>query len=653
MYLTSVVVMIYLLVFIYRNRNASLEAVEKGDLSAPRILFSLRGEPVSLYLRIGLCIFAAMTIVFAVCRGIEVAITGKEHLRIIVYTFSKILFIIVQPIFLLWLHRLVVLANVRAFSFLLLHLLTVNLCIWVSSAVEKVSSTMIDETHNSKAITHEKLVKISGYFLPAIPEYCAIAAAVIYEMCQRVGQLKQVEAHHHRSEEPGDKRGVRHYFGLMFGVALPILVLIVVLFLENGGTKIHNSRYIIHLTEMSGIHLIALVLCVTGILLVRRLKFSVNFAKNNLDEKLLLITFFLTLNFFVASIVLCVVYLSSDKTTGGEEAYLYAHLFSLLLELLQVIVQTYFIHDMFYRCCHHEAYKQSKPGRLVIAILSSLNFSLWMIYSFQVKHNSVLFKKGGESINGADLKGLYIFTRVVLPMVMLFRYHSSVCLAISFVRIYEDEVTRYESSLRWIKQGTTKDFLQKQRLSLADIWGMADGISQISEVVVPPKPTSDGSETVQSSHFSTTVDGDVFKSQEELVRTQERGRRDTQMNWELAKLRVAKSERGHRMAESKLQKQRILHNPFIACMSDKGAGGKVYPKGLEPFTNSLNVVKEEVPAKQLTPQPIRRDTQTNWEMARLRVAASEAVHRQAKLKLDQRQLGDHSPQNGLKDIVEE
>ncbi|KAA3676661.1 uncharacterized protein DEA37_0010267 [Paragonimus westermani] len=103
--MASVTAMFYMLVYIYVNRNASVEAVKGGNLSTQRILFSLKGESLSLYLRIGMCIFAAMAIVYSACRAYEVLVVGEHFERVIPYTISKMLFIIVQSTFLILLHR--------------------------------------------------------------------------------------------------------------------------------------------------------------------------------------------------------------------------------------------------------------------------------------------------------------------------------------------------------------------------------------------------------------------------------------------------------------------------------------------------------------------------------------------------------------------
>ncbi|KAF6775364.1 hypothetical protein AHF37_04776 [Paragonimus kellicotti] len=635
MYLSSIVGMLHILFYIYRNRHASIEAIQKGNLSASRILFSMRGEPVSLYLRIGLCIFAIMAIVFSVCRAYEVTRVYKEFDGVITYTASKILFVIVQTIFLLSLHRLVFLANVRLFSFILLHLLTVNLCIWVESAIEKISHNMATDYTggNVTKVKQKYTIKATGYFLPAIPEYCAIAAAVIYEIAQRIGQLKQLEADHEHSNASEEKQeNKKGYINIALGVVLSIIILTIILVLETTGKSIDQYRKIVHLSEISVIHIINLGLSLAGIIFVRKLKFSVNYAKNALDEKLLLVTFFLTVTFLAASTVLSIAYLSIGNLGSKMTAIFAAHLTSILLELMQVIVQTYFIHDMFYRCCHHEVYQHTKPGRAVIIILSAMNFSLWMIYSFQVKNNSILFKQTAESVEASGLQGLTIFIRVVLPMVMLFRYHSSVCLAISAVRIYEDEVARYESMLRWVKQGTTREFLQKQSFDFRRIW-------ETGESSLP-----NTTKNVQLS-FEDQTEGNLTNltsTPKQTINTNERhnGRRDTEFTLEVARTRLAAIEENHRLTQQKLRQQRETErSPEKYARNVKTKPTYFEDKDAESKgTMDNSLIKEN----QLTSQRPRRDTKMNWEVARMRVAASEASHRITEIRLQQQ----HSKGNG-------
>ncbi|KAA3682010.1 uncharacterized protein DEA37_0000808 [Paragonimus westermani] len=564
LYLTSVTGMLCVLGYIYKNRRGSIEAIEEGSSTAPRILFSLQGEPVSLYLRIGLCIFTVMAIAHTVCRAVEISLTSKDFHWVIPFASSKILFFIVQTIFILLLHRLVVLARKRMFSLVLLHLITVNLCFWVDSAIEKISQsvTMEHSNANHTIVTNRYRLKATGYFLPAIPEYCAISVAVIFEMSQRIGQFRQIEDGHQIVKKKHGMFKLPSAVGFVIAVLFCVIILILILYLESAGARIDHFRPIIHLTEMSAIHVIAIGCCVLGITFVRKLKFSVNFAKNSLDEKLLLATFFLTVNFVVASIILCISYATNGKLSKKQVVHMSIQLINSILELFQVIIQTYFIHDMLYRCCHHEAYQHSKPGRMVIVILSALNFSLWMIYSFQVKHNDVLFKVSGKYFEESRLQALHMFITVILPMVMLFRYHSSVCLAVAFVRIYEDEVTRYESILRWVKEGTTKELLQK-RISLLNV-----GESEITPLIVPFSlkqlscnkaiPQSDLWVVAPSSSTLTITDSTCVNNSlelEDLPRMVPKARRDTRTIWEVARNNISARESFHQLTKMKLIRQ--------------------------------------------------------------------------------------------------
>ncbi|CAH8666560.1 unnamed protein product [Dicrocoelium dendriticum] len=320
---------------------------------------------------------------------------------------------------------------------------------------------------------------------------------------------------------------------------------------------------------MGFVHTLSLILTIVGIIIMKRLKFSVNYAKNSLDGKLLLLTFFITVNFLVVAATLCIAYLALRDTDPKQVTYMTAQLASTVLELIQVIAQSYFIHDMFYRCCPHESYLRTKPGSTILIVLSALNFSLWMIYSFQVKHNSVLFQVGLTNFESGGMKYLHTFITTTLPMAMLYRYHSSVCLAISYTRVYEDEVTRYESMLRWVKQGTTNEFLQNQYRNLENTWGSAYDMTLKSS-----KTKCGQSKSVRprfSSHpmlriFTTQTNclsrwglrsSDVVKihSSQSIKRQEKPVRRDTRINLELARIRVAATEMGHRMLEMKLKQQ--------------------------------------------------------------------------------------------------
>ena len=55
-----------------------------------------------------------------------------------------------------------------------------------------------------------------------------------------------------------------------------------------------------------------------------------------------------------------------------------------ILEIIQIIIQTYVIQDAFYRCSDNAEQQETKPGQGYLAILVGCNFGLWLFKSFQV-----------------------------------------------------------------------------------------------------------------------------------------------------------------------------------------------------------------------------------------------------------------------------
>ncbi|CAH8876201.1 unnamed protein product [Trichobilharzia szidati] len=573
MFITSIIAMIFTLAYVYQHRRASLEAIEKGELSAPRIAFSLRGEAVNLYLRFGIGLFAAMSIVYTATRCYEVVTKYPHDAASGVYTFFKILFFITQTVFLLLLHRIVILVRIRVFSFILLHVLTVNLCIWSDAVIKKISKSIGSMALVNATDSHKKYeLAATNYFLPAVPEYCAIAVAVVYELLNRVGQLKQIECHYEKKKEHSLKLIDRGCIGIIIGTIIICIVMGIVMLLEIWGKKFHGNAYIAHSTETSILFIMALIFCVSGICSTRRLKFSVNFSNQNLDSKLLIVTFFMTVSFLVACAVLNIIFLLNKASSDVQQQQrLKLHLFTVLLELVQVTVQNYFINDLFYRCCHDKSYQECKPGRAMIALLSAINFSLWMIYSFQAKHNNILLSFNSEHLEKNEVQSLFIYISVALPMVMLYRYHSSVCLAIEYIRVYEDEVTRYESMLRGVPHTKTLPFGSKWEIvdsqfsdSLSDDkLAKATRSRALSEPAIKLDAAAylkEFSSIINASNLNDKEKQDVMLNKLDRPNSQkyakQNKRRTTHISMELAQYRVNASEMEHRLAEMKLKKNK-------------------------------------------------------------------------------------------------
>ncbi|CAH8642226.1 unnamed protein product [Schistosoma curassoni] len=198
------------------------------------------------------------------------------------------------------------------------------------------------------------------------------------------------------------------------------------------------------------------------------------------------------------------------------------------------------------------------------------------------KHNNILLSVNKNYVQTSELQSLFIYINVALPMVMLYRYHSSVCLAIEYIRVYEDEITRYESMLRGVPHtkllpfGSKWEVIESQHpnYSLPANLLTVPRTRALSEPVVTLNPSAFLKEVHTLDKSNTTIHGNhqnisSLNEQEEKQQTiksnkleqsksqkytNQNKRRTTHISMELAQYRVNASEMEHRLAEMKLKK---------------------------------------------------------------------------------------------------
>ena len=78
--------------------------------------------------------------------------------------------------------------------------------------------------------------------------------------------------------------------------------------------------------------------------------------------------------------------------------------------------------------------RRRKPGRQALTFLVIVNVTMWMFKSLVVK--SVFMALAPEVIG--EVASAIIFD-ISMPLVLLYRFHSSVCLADMWVAAYEHE----------------------------------------------------------------------------------------------------------------------------------------------------------------------------------------------------------------------
>ncbi|CAG9858622.1 unnamed protein product [Phyllotreta striolata] len=105
----------------------------------------------------------------------------------------------------------------------------------------------------------------------------------------------------------------------------------------------------------------------------------------------------------------------------------------IILEILQVLVQTAFLLDGLRRSSNTKQLRKLKPGRELVTFLIISNVSMWLMQTFEVK------AQGLDDIRytfyGTEL--WTILGHMCLPLMMFYRFHSSVCFCDIWKYAYE------------------------------------------------------------------------------------------------------------------------------------------------------------------------------------------------------------------------
>ena len=109
-------------------------------------------------------------------------------------------------------------------------------------------------------------------------------------------------------------------------------------------------------------------------------------------------------------------------------------LFECIVSMLQPVVQTGFIVDGMCRYTATDAELQSKPGRGCITFLLCGNVAMWIFRTVQMKEIET------EGVVGTQAYGIpawEIVVHVLLPLLMYYHFHSTVCLASIWYSAYQ------------------------------------------------------------------------------------------------------------------------------------------------------------------------------------------------------------------------
>uniref|UniRef100_A0A183SBB3 Otopetrin 1 n=1 Tax=Schistocephalus solidus TaxID=70667 RepID=A0A183SBB3_SCHSO len=338
--------------------------------------------------------------------------------------------------------------NNELFGASLIHILSTNLCMWADVTVEKIRTTLhLDEGdvlggNYSSNCQKSSTKQASFYLLPAVSEYCLLSAALIYEITTRIGEASYIEL---EEGEGHSKKGIKERSSVWLnmiksGYWSPIVIVsvIVILAIATGVSPkegpISYWKCAVLFTEEMFLNCMGICVTLAAFLKIRHLKFTIPSQQSNTDEFQLYIAFFFTVNYLVATVALTSYLQRNNDSPHKLQDLLMGRLALDLLELLEVILQTYLIQDCFRRCSEEEFQRNTKPGRQMIAILLGINLAGWVVKSFQLKEADILYSMTDSTPYA------WVLIAIAMPVYLFYRYHCTVCLSQAFTILYEDEV---------------------------------------------------------------------------------------------------------------------------------------------------------------------------------------------------------------------
>ncbi|GAA48288.1 hypothetical protein CLF_101421, partial [Clonorchis sinensis] len=411
LYATSCLILLTMAGFFECHRGQTFEAVHRGKGPVPfSVKFSVKGEKVNLYLRLGLAMFGVMSIAHVAVKFAEDTREKRNDVLLYLKSILEMAFFALQTLFILRYHRLVILRHNEVMGAGLVHLLTTNLCMWADISVGKIDKTLSVGGHKIGSLAfvesngaanfvnpynqsqytksqsdEEGFFGVSFYLLPTVSEYCLLAAALLYEITVRIGQpsfieiekVKDGKSHKNKFHEC---RGCITSAGSWFSIlTVTVVVALTIGTLATPKPPYTQQNYwksITILAEEATLCAFGLGFVVTAIYQTRKLKFSIATRQSHVEEFLLYTAFFFSSNYTISTIILAM-----DLKERGE---------SLL------------------------------------------------------KNADIIFLLPNEK----DSYGWILFV-VTMPISLFYRYHCTVCLSQCFNKLYEDETQRFEEIWRY------------------------------------------------------------------------------------------------------------------------------------------------------------------------------------------------------------
>ena len=287
-------------------------------------------------------------------------------------------------------------------------------------------ASMIDRCDLQESLA----TKTSPYLFPCTIEYSIIAAAILYKMYLNVGKVGVV-CDSEDEKESSVTECHKANKGLFFGLFVTILTIIAVATFFVFERDSHLDKGERSSTVFFGTEIVLLfttsVVIIINFVTFQQLKFiSKPGGANALDVNLLIVALFGVCIFNLFLIV------SSAANFGSYGLVGYLSFGTSLLTFLQATLQTVFILDGLRRCADTYAQVRSKPGRALVTFLLLCNLSLWIVNTFEVRKAETI------EIHYSHYGYLpwSIISHAAIPLIIFYRFHSTVCLSDIWVNAY-------------------------------------------------------------------------------------------------------------------------------------------------------------------------------------------------------------------------
>nr|CAH8867318.1 unnamed protein product [Trichobilharzia regenti] len=275
--------------------------------------------------------------------------------------------------------------------------------------------------------------KLAPFLFPCAIEYSLIAGAIFYKMFEKVGHVRKESERLEKLRKANLKTKQfsechRSHKGLFVGLLIFMATLVAMslffIFIVKNETK--NTA----ITLYQGTELVLLsvstITCIISLFRLRALKLSDLSEEVAFDDNLLLIGL---VGMLFYDLFLLVPALEAIPN-GAIAAKLYTA--KSILEMIQSMLQVFFILEASRRCAGTLEHVQNKPGRTMITFLLVLNLAMWFVNTFEVKRAD----NHSIHINYYSSMAWRIITHIALPLIVFFRFHSTVCLSDIWANAY-------------------------------------------------------------------------------------------------------------------------------------------------------------------------------------------------------------------------